>query len=62
MVLEGMKDLAVLEAPDPQPRDHLNGGRGGSGVLLKLARRPPSKQTTYTLHARLRDHKLFVVC
>ena len=39
MVLEGMKDLAVLEAPDPQPRHHLNGGRGGSGVLLTPARR-----------------------
>jgi hypothetical protein len=39
MVLEGMKDLAVLEAPDPKPRHHLNGGRGGSGVLLTPARR-----------------------
>ena len=38
MVLEGMKDLAVLEAPDPKLRHHLNGGRGGSGVLLMPAR------------------------
>ena len=38
-MLEGMKDLAVLEAPDPKPRHHLNGGRGGSGVLLTPARR-----------------------
>ena len=47
MVLEGMKDLAVLEAPDPKPRHHLNGGPGRVGGAFNARPAPGGHSPPY---------------